>query len=94
MSTYRLSESHALSINKLSSVSIPSYIHDALADPKWAKLINEDMEVLQKNYTWELVPMPVGKKTIGCCWVFIVKLNGDESVHRYKARLVAKGYTK
>ena len=35
----------------------------------------------------------MGKKAIGCRWVFAVKVNPDGSVARLKARLVAKGYT-
>ena len=55
--------------------------------------MEEEMEALQKNNTWELVPPPYGKKTVGCRWVFTVKHNPDGSVSRYKARLVAKGFT-
>ena len=39
------------------------------------------------------MPLPIGKKAIGCCWVFGVKFNPDGSVARLKACLVAKGYT-
>lgn len=66
MSTHRLSESYALSVNQLSNVSIPSSVHDALADPKWKKAMNGEMAALQKASTWELVPLPDGMKTIGC----------------------------
>ncbi|KAH9726797.1 hypothetical protein KPL70_008430 [Citrus sinensis] len=66
---------------------------DALEDPKWTKAMNEEMEALQKNATWELVSLPKGRKTIGCRWVFTIKLRADGSIDRYKARLVAKGYT-
>ena len=38
------------------------------------------------------MPLPTGKKAIGCCWVFAVKFNHDESIARLKARLVAKGF--
>jgi hypothetical protein len=55
--------------------------------------INKETKALQKNSTWELVSLPKGKRTIGCQWVFIVKLKADGSIDRYKARLVAKGYT-
>ncbi|KAM5555122.1 hypothetical protein ABKV19_023158, partial [Rosa sericea] len=68
-------------------------VQDALADPKWTQAMNEELEALQKNSTWDIVTMPAGKKTVGCRWVFTVKLKADGSIDRYKARLVAKGYT-
>jgi hypothetical protein len=38
------------------------------------------------------VPLPEGKKVIGCKWVYKVKHNSNGSISRYKVRLVAKGY--
>ncbi|KAK9924142.1 hypothetical protein M0R45_032529 [Rubus argutus] len=93
MSNHRLSESHALVVDQLSTVSIPSSVQDALANSEWTKAMNEELEALQRNATWELVPMPAGKKTVGCRWVFTVKLKADGTIDRFKARLVAKGYT-
>jgi hypothetical protein len=37
------------------------------------------------------MPYPLGKKIVGCRWVYIVKQNPDGKIERYKARLVAKG---
>jgi len=51
------------------------------------------MEALQKNNTWRVIPLPEGKKTVGCKWVFSIKYKVDGSIDRYKARLVAKGFT-
>ncbi|KZV42540.1 hypothetical protein F511_37689 [Dorcoceras hygrometricum] len=39
------------------------------------------------------MPLPKDKKTVGCKWVFDVKLNSDGSLESIKARLVASGYT-
>ena len=50
------------------------------------------MDALNDNDTWDLVQLPIGKKSIGCYWIFVVKVNPDGSVARLKARLVAKGY--
>ena len=52
----------------------------------------DEMQALDDNGTWNLEPLPTGKKAIGCSWVFAVKFNSDWFVARLKARLVAKGY--
>ncbi|GJV06666.1 retrovirus-related pol polyprotein from transposon TNT 1-94 [Tanacetum coccineum] len=56
------------------------------------KAMQEEIEALHKNKTWELVPLPGGKKPIGNKWVYKIKRNSDDQVERYRARLVVKGY--
>ena len=48
---------------------------------------------MDSNETWDLVPLPTGKKAISCGWVYKTKRHADGSVERLKARLVAKGYS-
>ena len=45
----------------------------------------EEMKTLDDNGTWNLVQLPVGKKAIECRWVFVVKVNPDDSIARLKA---------
>ena len=52
-----------------------------------------EMEVLQRNNTWKIVPLPPGEKTVGCKWVFNVKFHADGFIERYKTHLIAKGFT-
>ena len=52
-----------------------------------------EMTSLRENHVWDLVKLPVGKKTVGSKWVYKVKTGADGSVQRYKARLVAQGFT-
>lgn len=58
---------------------------------KWKKAMNDELESLQENETWDLVQRPANVNVIKNRWVFRVKppINGES---RYKARLVAKGY--
>ncbi|KAL4555898.1 hypothetical protein LXL04_038530 [Taraxacum kok-saghyz] len=93
VSHHRLASSHALAINNLSSTSIPNNVQEAVKDEKWKKAMNEEMEALQKNETWELVKLLPGKKLVGCRWIYTLKLDSNGNIDRYKARLVAKGYT-
>ncbi|KAL4388514.1 hypothetical protein GQ457_09G023930 [Hibiscus cannabinus] len=51
-----------------------------------------ELNMIEKNQTWELVDRPNHKKAIGVKWVYRTKLNPGGSVHKYKARLVVKGY--
>jgi hypothetical protein len=93
VSNHNMSESNKSFANQLSVISIPNSVQDALADPKWKASMNEEMNSLQKNETWDLVDCPKGKKPVGCRWVYIVKYKPDGEIEHFKARLVAKGYT-
>ena len=70
----------------------PTCFEDAVGNVHWDNAMDEEMAALDVNETWELVPLPEGKKAIGCKWVYKVKHKSDGSIERYKARLVAKGY--
>lgn len=55
--------------------------------------MQEKINALEVNNTWILHPLPEGKKTIDCKWLFKVKYMADGSLDRNKARLVAQGFT-
>lgn len=65
---------------------------EALANPLWKTAMDQELDALEKNKTWQVVPLPHSKKAIGSKWVFKVKLKANGTLERYKARLVAKGY--
>jgi hypothetical protein len=66
VSTRRLSEPLRAFVHVLSSTQVPAGVQEALSNPKWTQVIKEEMEALQKNNTWTLVPLPEGKKAVGC----------------------------
>ena len=42
------------------------------------------MKELQENNAWSLVPLPEGKKIVGCKWVFTIKYKADGSLKDIK----------
>jgi len=74
----------------------PQTIDEALRTPEaaeWKKAADDEMKALETMNAWKLVPLPEGKKPVGCRWVFKVKNRPDGAIERFKARLVAKGYS-
>lgn len=76
----------------LTASVVPTSVKAALAQPQWHTAMQQEFEALQRNNTWDLVPLPQGRKPIGCKWVFRIKENPDGSLNKHKARLVAKGF--
>ncbi|MCO5549929.1 hypothetical protein L7F22_003406 [Adiantum nelumboides] len=70
----------------------PDSFEQALECVQWKDVMQQEIDSIHKNHTWDLVDLPAGKKPIGTKWVFKVKRKQDGTVDRYKARLVAKGY--
>ncbi|XXG82894.1 hypothetical protein AAC387_Pa10g0771 [Persea americana] len=70
----------------------PKTVAEVSKDDNWVKAMHEELDQIEKNKTWELVPRPKNKNVIGTKWVFINKLNEEGQVVRNKARLVCKGY--
>ena len=60
--------------------------------PLWKEAINDEMDSIMGNGTWELADLPKGRRPIGSKWIFKKKYHPDGSISAYKARLVAKGY--
>ena len=58
----------------------------------WLDAMKKEMEALRKNKMWVLVLADASQWTIGCKWVFKVKLKSDGLLERCKAQLVAKGF--
>ena len=70
----------------------PRTVNAALENDNWIITMNEEVELIEKNKIWSLVPRLEGKNVIGTKWVFINKLDENGEVTRKKGRLVCKGY--
>ena len=84
--------SEASSYLALLSSTEPQNVKEACKDECWVKAMEEELEQIERNNTWELVPIPKDKNVIGTKWIFKNKLNENGDVVRNKARLVCKGY--
>jgi hypothetical protein len=60
---------------------------------EWNKAMQEEMDSLHKNHTYELVKLPKGKKVLKNKSVYRIKQEEHTSHPRYKARLVVKGFS-
>jgi hypothetical protein len=67
-------------------------VNESSEDVNWLKSMNEELDQIEKNNTWELVPIPAYKNVIGSKWVFKNKMNEQGKFVKNKSRLVCKGY--
>ena len=80
----------------LARLADPQTVEEALAGEDaadWESAMQEEMDALLKNKTWELVHLPAHQRTVKNKWVFRRKRNPDGTVCRHKARLCAKGFS-
>lgn len=52
--------------------------------------MDEEIEAIEKNQTWDLVSLPKDKDVIGVKWVYKTKFNEKDEVQKLKARLVVR----
>ena len=69
----------------------PNSFAEAVKDEKWRNAMKEEIQALEDNGTWTTEDLPLGKKAIGCKWIYKIKYNSDGSIERHKARLVIHG---
>jgi hypothetical protein len=70
----------------------PKNFNEASKDVNWLKSMNEELDQIEKNDTWELVPSPLDKNVIGSKWVYKNKMKEQGNIVRNKDRLVCKGH--
>ncbi|XP_035838297.1 uncharacterized protein LOC118485894 [Helianthus annuus] len=62
-------------------VGIEPYSYsEAVKDTRWIEAMNNEMEALHRNKTWEIVDLPKGRKPIGCKWVYKIKYKANGEI--------------
>ena len=58
------------SLNATSAqITVPNYYSPTVKQECWVKAINEELQALQENRTWDIISCPSGVKPIRCKWV-------------------------
>jgi len=73
---------------------VDDHVHfeEAIKDGKWIEAMDEEINGIERNKTWDLVELLKGKVVIGVKWVYKTKSNAEGKIEGHKARLVVKGY--
>lgn len=75
----------------LSTIEIQIF-HRTRKNESSIEAIHEELNQIEKNQTWDLVPRPQNKNVIGTKWIFKNKLIKYGKVIKNKEILVYKGY--
>ena len=70
----------------------PSLFEKEIRDENWVQAMDEEIEAIEKNDTWDLVDLPKDKNLIGVKWVYKTKMNEKGGIDIFKAGLVGKGF--
>ena len=85
-------ENYDESVNfALISHSDPIYF-EVVKEKKWCKAMDEEIDAIERNETWELTKLLAKKQVIGVKWVYKRKCNAEGKIDRHTERLVVKGY--
>ena len=71
----------------------PISFEEAIKVDKWISAMDEEIQSIEKNDTWDLLDFSKGEDVIGVQQVYKTKYNADGKVEKDKARLVAKGFS-
>ena len=59
---------------------------------EWVKAMNEELDQIEKNETWELVPRNEDKNIVGTKWIFKNKFNQDgQVINKEQSRIGLQG---
>jgi putative protein kinase ArgK-like GTPase of G3E family len=60
-----ISHQYRVFLSQITNQSEPTTFEEAKTSLVWCKAMKEELQALEKNNTWELIPLPKNKKTRG-----------------------------
>lgn len=73
----------------------PTTLREALSSThrsNWEEAMQNEMQALEENNTWEVVDRTENMEYVDSKWVFKLKRDSKNKIKQFKARLVARGY--
>nr|GFC55675.1 retrovirus-related Pol polyprotein from transposon TNT 1-94 [Tanacetum cinerariifolium] len=70
----------------------PKNVKEAMTDPEWIDLMQEELLQFQRLDVWVLVPAPDNISPLTLKWLFKNKHDKEQTVIKNKFRLVVRGY--
>ena len=90
---YEAGTPNSFSLFALFSLIYALTFEEVVDEEVWAQAMDEEIECIEKNQTWELVDVPKDKDVISVKWIYKTKQDADGNVQKHKARMVARGFT-
>lgn len=94
--TEALADWNQKSQNGMSAIVEPATLKEALTGNQsedWKKAYESEIQSLETNQTWTVVPRAQANRTIDTKIVLKIKTDADGNIARYKVRLVARGFS-
>ena len=64
----------------------PIHFEEAVKDKQWIDVMDEEINAIEKNKTWDLVELPKGKEVIGVKWFYKTKNNDEGKIESHKGQ--------
>ena len=78
------------------TIKDPSTFEEAMSQSDawhWKKTCAEELKEFVQQEVFSTVLTPIGRKVVGCKWVFKTKLDLEGQVEWYKTRLIVQGFS-
>ena len=87
----KFSRRHRIFLTVVTAGHEPRNYKEAMSHVGWRDAMQTEITALERNETWDMAPLPPGKKSLGSKWVYKIKYHASGKVEHLKARLVVFG---
>ena len=92
VSCEKFSDKHRRFLEAITAGNPPKFFKEAMKHERWREAMGAEMQALEDQDTWELQPLPPGKKALRSKWVYTKKYDEKRNLQKLKARLVIFGH--